>query len=288
MSYNNALYSYSDILNSSSYFYMYDDQLRFSSGVQTMQEKLNHAGFWCDIPDGIFGGKTDEAVRHFQRAYSLAVDGMAGRNTLSVLDYVSSNSPGFTKTTGNYGVYFDVYNRRFMYNQQTVYSALNAAGLNKEAIAGFMGNLEAEHQFRTALEGTGGAIGLAQWEGDRKTKLYNYANANARDVTDIILQAWFIIAECSSGSTYEDTGGAVECWIKLLSADTVFQAADYVTALYERCFFVTSWSGIVNSGYETNRFDTGSPNICFSNRYYLDAPKRRGYAESYYSCLLQM
>lgn len=285
MSYNNALYSYSDILNSSSYFYMYDDQLRFSSGVQTMQEKLNHAGFWCDIPDGIFGGKTDEAVRHFQRAYSLAVDGMAGRNTLSVLDYVSSNSPGFTKTAGNYGVYFDVYNRRFMYNQQTVYSALNAAGLNKKAIAGFMGNLEAEHQFRTALEGTGGAVGIAQWADERKTNLYNYANANSRDVTDIILQAWFIIAECSSGGNYENRE-AVNCWSKLLTASGVFQAADYVTALYERCLSCSSWSGVQNSGYATSRFST-QPNT-YDGKYYLDTPKRRGYAEAYYNCIYQM
>lgn len=287
MAYNNALYSYNDILNNSSYFYMYDDQSRFSAGVQTMQGKLNNAGFWCDTADGIFGLKTDEAVRHFQRAYSLVVDGMAGRNTLSVLDYVSSTSPGFNRMGGNYGVYFDSFNKRFMHNQQTVYSALKATGLNKVAIAGFMGNLEAENHFRTALAGTGGAVGLAQWEGSRKTNLYNYANVNSRDVTDIIVQAWFIIEECSAGSPYKDSDG-VSCWEQLNFATSVSQAADCVTAFYERCFFATSWNGIVNSGYETNRFDTSKPNAYFSNRHYLDAPQRRGYAENYYACLQQM
>lgn len=287
MAYNNALYGYNDILNNSNYFYMYDDLLRYSEGVQTMQEKLTKAGFWCGTPDGKFGENTDEAVRHFQRAYNLVVDGKAGQNTLSVLDIISSNSPGFISVGGNYSVFFDNYNKHFMRNQQTVYEALRAAGLNKCAVAGFMGNLEAEHQFRTALSGTGGAVGLAQWAGERKTRLYSFANANARDVTDILVQAWFIVEECSAVSPYRDTSGATECWAKLSSVSNVLQAADIVTALYERCFCAASWNGIVNSGYETSRFDTSSPNS-YNGLYYLDSPKRRGYAENYYNCMQDM
>lgn len=286
--YDNSRYTYNQILNSKNLYYQRDDMFRYSDGVLTMQERLNKAGFWCGVPDGKFGGDTEEAVLHIQRAFGLVADGLAGCNTLFSIDRASERSPGFTKTSGTYGVYFDTTNKKFMHNQQTVLQALRAAGFNNYAIAGFMGNLEAEHQFKTSLVGTGGAIGLAQWEGTRKANLLRYATANSTDNTSIVLQAWFIVEECTSGSGYEDSG-AVNC-MRLLKNNSAInsasKAADYVTALYERCANYPTWSGVQGSGYSTSRFSQ-NPNA-YNQRYYLDTPKRRGYAEAYYSCICQM
>lgn len=285
--YNNSRFTYAQVLNNEGY-YMKDDSLTYSAGVKTMQQKLNKAGYWCGTSDGKFGDGTDESVRHFQRSYELTVDGKAGRNTLSVLDVVSARSPGFTKTAGNYGVYFCESNKKFMYNQQTVYDTLRAAGLNNISIAGFMGNLHAEHEFRTALNGDSGSIGLAQWLGTRKTNLQRYAKASSMDITSIILQALFIVEECTAGSGYTDSS-ANTCMNYLKDGHTittVIKATDYITALYERCKNFSSWSAVQSSGYNTNRFSTQAN--AQNGKYYLDTPKRRGYAEEYYKCICKM
>lgn len=253
-----------------------------------MQQKLNKAGYWCGTPDGKFGNDTDEAVRHFQRSYELTVDGKAGRNTLATLDVVSANSPGFTKTAGTYGVYFCESTKKFMYNQQMVYNALHAAGLNDVSIAAFMGNLQAENQFKTSMKGDNGSVGLAQWRLDRKTNLERYAAANSMDVTSAILQAWFIVEECTYGSGYTDTK-AKRCMDYLkdgYTATTITKATDYVTALYERCSNYATLTEAQNSQYEASRFC--KPANAFDGRFYVDAADRRGYAEAYYNCINKM
>lgn len=79
--YNNAAYTYAQVLAGTGY-YMKDDLLRYSEGVKTMQTKLNAAGYNCGTPDGKFGTGTNIAVRSFQSAKGLTVDGKAGKNTL--------------------------------------------------------------------------------------------------------------------------------------------------------------------------------------------------------------
>lgn len=151
-----------------------------------------------------------------------------------------------------------------------------------------MGNLQAEHEFKTSLNGDSGSIGLAQWLGIRKTNLQSYAAASSMDITDIILQAWFIVEECTSGSDYYDYMGTL-CMGYLKdghTVTTVTKAADYVAALYERCANYASWSDVQNSGYDTSRFSTQTN--AWNGKYYLDTPKRRGYAEAYYRCICMM
>lgn len=46
--------------------------------VKELQEALNKLGYSCGTPDGDFGANTDEAVRKFQRAKGLVVDGQYG------------------------------------------------------------------------------------------------------------------------------------------------------------------------------------------------------------------
>lgn len=53
--------------------------------VKKLQETLNALGYDCGTADGIFGAKTEIAVRSFQQANGLAADGIAGKNTLALL-----------------------------------------------------------------------------------------------------------------------------------------------------------------------------------------------------------
>ena len=50
-----------------------------------MQKRLNTLGYNAGTADGIFGGRTYNAVVAFQRANGLSVDGIVGRNTVAKL-----------------------------------------------------------------------------------------------------------------------------------------------------------------------------------------------------------
>ena len=56
------------------------------SDVIRLQAALNALGYDCGAADGIFGVKTEAAVRRFQRAQQLAVDGVAGRMTWAAIE----------------------------------------------------------------------------------------------------------------------------------------------------------------------------------------------------------
>lgn len=55
------------------------------SQVKTLQILLNALGYDCGEADGIFGQKTDAAVKAFQADNKLAADGIAGKNTWTKL-----------------------------------------------------------------------------------------------------------------------------------------------------------------------------------------------------------
>ena len=58
---------------------------RGSSGTQVryLQQALIGLGYLSGSADGVYGAKTTEAVRSYQRDYGLGVDGNAGKNTLT-------------------------------------------------------------------------------------------------------------------------------------------------------------------------------------------------------------
>ena len=95
--YDNTRYTYAQVLAGLGY-YMKDDQLRAATEVKIMQTKLNKVNYNCGTPDGKFGNNTDTAVRAFQRAKGLTVDGKAGKNTLKALDTANILHFGYDET----------------------------------------------------------------------------------------------------------------------------------------------------------------------------------------------
>ena len=55
------------------------------SVVTEIQQKLSNWGYYSGSVDGVYGSKTTEAVKYFQRKNGLSVDGKCGPNTLAAL-----------------------------------------------------------------------------------------------------------------------------------------------------------------------------------------------------------
>lgn len=65
--------------------------------VKKIQQKLKNWGYYTGAVDGIYGSKTVEAVKYFQRRNNLYVDGKAGPKTLAAMGIsVSSSSSSVT------------------------------------------------------------------------------------------------------------------------------------------------------------------------------------------------
>lgn len=74
-----------------------------SSGeeVKQIQTKLKNWGYYSGNIDGIYGSKTFEAVKSFQKKNGLTVDGIAGANTLKALGIQSTSSSNSSATSSN-------------------------------------------------------------------------------------------------------------------------------------------------------------------------------------------
>lgn len=66
--------------------------------VKKIQQKLKELGLYTIAVDGIYGAKTEEAVRAFQKQKGLAVDGIAGPNTLKALGISTSSNSSTTQS----------------------------------------------------------------------------------------------------------------------------------------------------------------------------------------------
>ena len=66
--------------------------------IKTIQTKLKRWGYYTGNVDGIYGTKTVEAVKYFQRKNGLAVDGIVGAKTASAMGITLSSSSGSSST----------------------------------------------------------------------------------------------------------------------------------------------------------------------------------------------
>lgn len=75
------------------------------SDVKKLQSYLNQVGNYGLDEDGVYGSKTQEAVKNYQSSNNLTVDGIAGNQTWGSLSdavtKLSSNSGGTSGTTGS-------------------------------------------------------------------------------------------------------------------------------------------------------------------------------------------
>ena len=69
--------------------------------VTQIQTKLKRWGYYTGSIDGIYGSKTVEAVKYFQRKNGLTVDGIAGPATLKAMGITSSSSSSSSSSNSN-------------------------------------------------------------------------------------------------------------------------------------------------------------------------------------------
>ncbi|MDR0286720.1 MAG: spore cortex-lytic enzyme [Clostridiales bacterium] len=96
------------LVSASLYYNRFDNSVdvlsrRGSTGteVKQIQTKLKTWGYYTGSIDGIYGAKTETAVKSFQKKNGLAVDGVAGKNTLAAMGISSSSSPVSSAGSGD-------------------------------------------------------------------------------------------------------------------------------------------------------------------------------------------
>jgi hypothetical protein len=104
---------------------------------------------------------------------------------------------------------------------------VNVYGLTPIQASGILGNMQTESSFRTnALNKGEGAIGLAQWEGGRRTQLEAFAAGQGKPVTDWHVQVDFMMKELK--------GPERGAWNALQAARSPSEAAHAFDKFYER------------------------------------------------------
>lgn len=71
------------------------------SAVTTIQTKLKNWGYYSGSVDGIFGSRTAEAVKYFQRKNNLTADGVVGSATQRALGMSSTDSSSGSNGSGD-------------------------------------------------------------------------------------------------------------------------------------------------------------------------------------------
>ena len=69
--------------------------------VKQIQTKLKRWGYYNGSVDGVYGSKTLEAVKYFQRKNGLTADGIAGPATLNAMGIASSGSSSNSSSSNN-------------------------------------------------------------------------------------------------------------------------------------------------------------------------------------------
>jgi hypothetical protein len=180
-SYNNAQYTYQQVLNGTGYFKK-DDSGNFSNGVRELQARLRTANYFNKTPNGIFESYTEKRVTLFQKDHEgLSIDGAAGKNTLKILNIVSSS----IQMNGNDDGIFR-YSRELTYSEMTtnskyIFDFLKAKGWTLQAICGMLGNFNIEShmnpsRWQNGYKTPSNGYGIAQWT--PSTKYTTWASNN--------------------------------------------------------------------------------------------------------------
>ena len=74
----------------------------YGNEVTAIQKKLKNWGYYTGSVDGIYGSRTEAAVRYFQRKNGLVVDGIAGKKTLAAMGIQSSSSTSSGGSAGGF------------------------------------------------------------------------------------------------------------------------------------------------------------------------------------------
>ena len=69
--------------------------------VAEIQTRLKNWGYYFGVVDGVYGSKTEEAVRFFQRRNGLAADGQVGNLTLAALGISPVSGPAGREQSGD-------------------------------------------------------------------------------------------------------------------------------------------------------------------------------------------
>jgi peptidoglycan hydrolase-like protein with peptidoglycan-binding domain len=100
--------------------------------VRELQQRLKQAGFYKEAVDGIFSTGTEAALKQFQQANKLPVDGMAGPQTQAALVRVGNSRSSSPKPLqlGSKGAQVEVLQRQL--NQLGYYQARISGEFNSE------------------------------------------------------------------------------------------------------------------------------------------------------------
>lgn len=245
-SYDNTRYTYEQVLAGQGY-YMKDEQLRTAPGVKTMQTKLNTVGYNCGTPDGKFGNNTDTAVRAFQLAKGLTVDGKAGKNTLKALDAAAAGGEGSTGTLYCSNSYLT--SAQMKVNAQYILDYLRDRGWTKNAVCGMLGNMQTESTINPGIwqslkeNNLSGGFGLVQWT--PASKYIDWANARGLEVANMDSQLQRILYELENGEQYYATSAYN------LSFSAFSQSTE--SAYYLGCAFLHNYERPKNSSQDATR-----------------------------------
>ena len=185
-----------------------------------------------------------------------------------------------------YTVGFNEHTGRFVHAVQYVYDRLSAAGFSDSVIAGIMGNMHVESGFDPKCKNFR-ARGLCQWNGERVERL---KSAHADTYLTSESQMDFLLSEFDEKDPNADAQAVVFC--KLVQENptgTASYYSDLFQALVERNLHQDHYDDVITVTNPAGEFPvynrlSKEPNA-YDGLYYLDAPRRRNYAQIYWECM---